>query len=87
MPRFFFTVHDDDVTPDDEGVALPDRAAAIAEATRSARGLAAEGARCGCLCLWHRIEVSDEDGMPVATVTFREAVTVRDSPQGSPDGL
>jgi hypothetical protein len=78
VPRFFFHVFDDDVTRDEDGLELPDAAAAAAVALRSARALACEQVGQGCLRLRDRIDVADEAGALVATVTFRDAVAVED---------
>ena len=76
MPRYFFHVHDDDVTVDNEGLELPDRESAIAEAMRGARSLACEQVLHGVLDLRSRIIVADAAGTELATVTFGEAVTI-----------
>ena len=76
MPRFFFHVYDDVVAIDDEGMELPDAEAARDAAVAGARALAADQARKGHLDLSHRIEVKDESGSPVLTLTFDEAVRV-----------
>lgn len=76
MPTFFFNVYDDLAATDEDGLELPDLDAAKAEAVRGARALACEQVTRGRLNLSHRIEVTDEIGRTVATVTFRDAVTV-----------
>ena len=76
MPRFFFHVFDDDIAPDEDGMELRDRAAALAEAVRGARSLAAEQGLKGRLNLGHRIVVADEAGDDIATIAYRDAVAV-----------
>ena len=74
VPRFFFHVYDDTVALDEEGQELPTLAAAKKEAIRAARHLACHEVLKGHLGLAHRIEVEDKDGVPVATVAFKDAV-------------
>ncbi len=76
MPRYFFHFHNDETTRDEEGVELPDRAAAMARATTAARSLACDDVLHGRLNLRHRIVVADEAGVDLATITFGEAVAV-----------
>ena len=78
MPIYYFNVHNDDVTQDDEGVELADVRAAHARAIKEVRALAAETASKGHLTRHHRIEIEDEDRNPVGTVRFDEAVEIRD---------
>ena len=80
MPRFFFHVFDDAEALDEEGLELPCADAAMREALRSARSLAAEQVGHGRLCLHHLIKIEDESGAAVATVAFGDAVTVETSP-------
>lgn len=79
MPRFFFNVHDDAVTADDEGVELPDAEAARLEAIRGARSLACEQVSNGYLNVNHRIEVHDSLRREVATIRFGEAIRIETS--------
>ena len=76
MPRFFFHVYDDMVARDEEGVELPDAAAAKREAVRGARSLACEQVVNGRLHLGHRVEVEDSSGAHVATIAFRDIIAV-----------
>ncbi len=78
MPRFFFNVDDDIIAKDDEGLELPSVAAARLEAIRSARELIADQVRHGHFVLSHWIDVVDEHGDPVLTITFRDAVDIKD---------
>jgi hypothetical protein len=76
MPRFYFHIYDDADVLDEEGLELPDVAAALYEATRSARALASTDVLEGRLRLHHRIDVADESGRVLDTVRFGDAVTV-----------
>jgi hypothetical protein len=76
MPRFFFHLFDDLDVPDGEGMDLPDHATARARALMEARVMAAQAVRQGRLNLEHRIEVTDERGAIVVTVSFGEAVSI-----------
>jgi DNA primase len=76
MPRFFFHVRDDVDAPDPEGLVLADAEKALQEALRGARAIAAAQVLEGHLHLSHRIEVEDESGATIATITFRDAVAV-----------
>ena len=75
MPRFFFDVIDHEIATDEDGLDLPSSAAAIEEAHRSARSLAAETVLRGNLNLQHRIIVRDEQGT-VAEVLLRQAIAL-----------
>ncbi|HEX8262712.1 MAG TPA: hypothetical protein VF547_07550 [Allosphingosinicella sp.] len=76
MPRYFFHLYDDVVSLDEEGRDMPDlesaRAAGVREARQMMVGTVAEGR----LDLSHRIDIADESGAVLATVAFRDAVTV-----------
>jgi hypothetical protein len=77
VPKFYFHLHSDVDVPDDEGVELPDLAAARARAVRCARVTFAEVAKDeGRVVLHHRIDIEDEHGAVLATVYFRDAVEV-----------
>ena len=76
MPRYFFHVFDDEVAIDEEGLALPDPAAARDEAVKGARALACDEVSQGHLHLDHRVEVEDENGTSVHTIFFRDAIKV-----------
>ena len=77
MDRFFFHVFDDIEARDDDGEELPDLDAARAWAMAGARSLACEQVERGCLDLRHRIDIADVSGQILASVSFREAVSVR----------
>jgi hypothetical protein len=77
LPRYFFHVFDDIIAQDEEGVELPNLAAARLQAVKGARDLMTEQVRHGHLELSHWIDVTDERGDKVLTITFRDAVDVR----------
>lgn len=76
MPRFYFNLRNDLVVDDEEGLELPDLAAAREYALFNARSIAAENVHKGKLNLSHRIEITDDDKQVLATVSFADAVTV-----------
>lgn len=77
MPLYYFNIHNDDVTFDDEGAELADEQAAHAHAIKAARSLAAETVMKGHFTGHHHIDVQDRDHRLVTTVRFDEAVEVR----------
>ena len=78
MPRYFFNVYDDIIAGDDEGLELPNEAAARLKALAGARDLIAEQVRHGYFVRSHWIDVANEDGEVLFTIRFGEAVDVRD---------
>jgi hypothetical protein len=76
MPRFFFHVHDEADFIDEEGIELADAEAARAAALAGARALMCDQVKLGQLNLHHRIEVEDEAGGAVLSLTFAEAVEI-----------
>ncbi len=76
MPLYFFNVYNDEFTLDEEGQELSDADAARDEAIKSARALICDSVREGEVTLSHRIEVLSENGQPVLTLTFGEAVRI-----------
>ena len=78
MPRYFFHVYDDIIAQDEEGLELPDLAAARLNALIGARDLITEQVRHGYIVLSHWIDVVDEQGEKVLAVTFRDAVDIRE---------
>ncbi len=78
MPRYFFHVYDDIIAHDEEGVELPNVAAARLKALIGARDIIAEQVKHGYFALSHWIDVVDEHGEPVMTLTFRDAVDVKE---------
>jgi hypothetical protein len=77
MPRYFFNIHNDVDTCDEEGKDLPDLDAAITYAIAGARSLAAEAVTEGRLIGHHRIEIVDSAGELVRSVRFDEAVDIQ----------
>ena len=77
MSRYFFQVHDDVGAADEDGLELPNVEVARWEALRGARSLAAEQVMLGRLNLSHSVEVADETGAVIATVTFRDAIALQ----------
>jgi hypothetical protein len=78
VPRYFFHVYDDVIAQDDEGRELPNLAAARLEALRGARALIGEQVSHGYIVLSHWIDVVDEHGDNVLTITFRDAVDIKE---------
>lgn len=76
MPRFYFHLHDDIHSFDEEGIDFPTAEAALGRARDEARYLAAEEVRNGTLNLDHRIVVVSERGEVIGTVLFRDVVCV-----------
>jgi hypothetical protein len=74
VPHFFFHLYDDAVVLDEEGRELPTAGAARGEAIRNARHMACAEVLEGHLGLNHRIEVTDSNDTPVATVHFKDVV-------------
>ena len=77
MPRYYFHLYNHDRIPDEEGVDLPDLAAARQEAVLSARELMAADVARGRLQLDQRIEVTDENSRIVLAVPFRDTIEIR----------
>ena len=78
MPRYYFHVYDDIIAHDEEGLELPNLAAARLNALRGARSLIADQVSRGYFVLSHWIDVVDEKGESVLTVTFRDAVDIKE---------
>jgi hypothetical protein len=78
MPRFFFHIYDDAVVRDEEGIELADRRAAEQAAIAGARALICDQVMKGRIALGHRIEVEDQAGAQVATISFADAVHIED---------
>jgi hypothetical protein len=76
MPQFRFHVINDVDAPDEEGQELPNLAVAHLKAIDYARDLASAEVRQGRLDLKHRIEVEDDGGEVLLTVTFADAIDV-----------
>lgn len=76
MPHYYFHLYNDIVSMDEEGVDLPDLEAARANGIREAREMMLETVAEGRINFSHRIDIADESGAVVDTVTFAEAVKV-----------
>lgn len=77
MPRFYFHIFNDIIAPDEEGVELPNAAAAHLYATNAARNLVGQLVSEGvAIKLHHRIDVADEDGQVITTVRFGEVLKI-----------
>lgn len=76
MPRFYFHLHNDVDTFDEEGRDLPDVDAARRAAMLDARSMAAESVRLGHLDPSHYVAVTDENGDTLFCMSFREAVRI-----------
>jgi hypothetical protein len=73
MPRYFFHLEDDRTQlKDEEGMALPDAEAAWYQAVRSARDLIKADLHLGSSWRGRRLEIEDDQGLPVDQVRFEE---------------
>ena len=76
MPRFYFHLYNDVITTDEEGRELPDAEAARAVAVAEAREMMTDDVLKGEIVMSHRI--ADETGAIVSTVSYRDAVDVKE---------
>lgn len=77
MPRYHFHVHDDVDAPDEEGIELADLDAARSAAVAGAIELMCALLRSeGRIALHHRIDIENDTGAVLATVQFRDVVTI-----------
>jgi len=77
MPKFYFHLYNDLNVPDREGAEFPDLPAARDNAVKQARALVGDTARRnGQIVLGHRIDIEDEAGKVVDSVSFGDAVTI-----------
>ena len=76
MPRYYFHVFNDRTCIDEDGQDLDSLHQAREVAIDSARELVCESVSKGHLNLEHRIDIADEAGALLMSVTFREAFTV-----------
>jgi hypothetical protein len=75
MPLYLFHVRGGPLeTEDEEGIDLPDRAAAYQQALRGARSLIAAEVLEGRLPRAERIEVEDSDGLTILVLAFTDAI-------------
>jgi len=78
VPRYYFHLYNDIDAPDQEGHEFPDIATAWTYAQKQARAMiAATVTETWCLVLSHRIDIADGDGAVVRSVTFGDAVTIK----------
>jgi hypothetical protein len=76
VPRFYFHLHNDIDSLDEEGREVADTETARRMALVDARHMAAESVREGHLNRAHFVEVCSEDGKPLFRVTFGAAVEI-----------
>ena len=76
MPRFYFHIYDEVDLLDEEGIEMADAPTARAAAMAGARAMICDEVKKGHLDLRHRIEVEDESGGAVLTLTFGDAVVI-----------
>jgi hypothetical protein len=76
VKRFFFDLHSDAVTKDEEGIVLENVEAARAHAIKCAQAMAADDALKGHSDLRQILKVRDESGRDLCAVRFEEAVKV-----------
>jgi hypothetical protein len=76
MPRYYFHLYNDVVSMDDEGVELADVAAARTNGIKEAREMMVEMVSEGRINFSHRIDIADESGAVIDSVTFADAVAV-----------
>ena len=76
MPRYFFHLYDDLDVLDEEGLELADLAAAEGAGLQNARDMAAESVKNGHLTLHHRVEIADEQGKVLKTISFADVVAI-----------
>ena len=74
MARFHFRIINDIEVVDEQGQELRNLAEAHLKAIEAARDLASASVRLGRLDLKHRIEVQDDAGAVLLTVTFADAI-------------
>jgi hypothetical protein len=77
MPRYFFNLRNDPDAMDYEGRELLDLAAARACALEAAREMACADIRNGWLYLDHSIDVTDDQGTALFTLTFGESFDIK----------
>jgi hypothetical protein len=79
VPRFHINVFDEVDVIDEEGTELPDLASAKARAVHGGRGIMADHLKAGRpLRLFHRIEITDDQGKVLAALPFREMITIEE---------
>jgi hypothetical protein len=79
MKRYFFELKGGDIeTEDEDGLALPNDAAAHDKAVAFARDLLAAAVLEGRLALHERIVIHDESGRTVESLSFGQSVGLRE---------
>ena len=77
MPLFYLHIRTDgDLIIDEDGSRHASLAAAVLEAVRGARPLMSSEVKAGHLRMDQSIEVFDEEGQHMSTVTFSEALSI-----------
>jgi hypothetical protein len=76
VPRYFFHLYNDEISLDEEGLELADLDAARASAIDAARDLACGSIQRGRINLEDHIDVHDESGEKVLTISYRQAFTI-----------
>jgi hypothetical protein len=77
MPRYHLNIHDDAVALDEDGAEFADLAAAREAAVGGAREMMAARLMGGKpITLSHRIEITNGEGVVLATLPFGEMVTI-----------
>ncbi|MGZ8296675.1 MAG: DUF6894 family protein [Allosphingosinicella sp.] len=76
MPRYFFHLYNDIISMDEEGADLANLEAARANGIKEAREMMLETVAEGRVNFSHRIDIADESGTVINSVTFGEAVKV-----------
>ncbi|MBU3077526.1 DUF6894 family protein [Sphingomonas quercus] len=78
MPHYYFDLHNGTgLTRDEEGLDLVDEAAARAVSLETIRSILSDEARSGSLDLVGRIDVRGAAGETVMSISFEDAVQVR----------
>lgn len=85
MPLYFFHIHNSiGFVEDEEGRELPDLDTARAEGLKGVRSILAEDVSKGHLDLDGRLDIADEQGRLVLTISFAEAVALSCQPEPRP---
>ena len=77
VPQYYFHVYDDVIAHDEEGMKLPNEAAARLQALIGARDIMSAQVKHGYLVKSHWIDVADENGEVLFKITFGEAVDIK----------
>ena len=77
MPHYYLHLHNGlGFVRDEEGLELPDVAAARAQAISGIRSIVSDEVLQGCLSLAGKIEIVGDDGAPISVVRFDEAISI-----------